>query len=652
MRISLRSEWRFGSVNSERARRQSRSFGRNALHVSTLDMKSPGFQLRAQRLQQIFTLSRVKSAWKDDVRVAARRAYIRDVIEHFDLHVDQDAELGKLVQTVLEGRYNPAPPARILVEKSKGLCRQIVMPSIKDMIVLQVLSSALYAALKGKAPTKKAFFEPEEHSFSATGQKSDYGGFSAWLKFQRALLRFAKEREYVIVTDIANYYDTISYVHLRNVLAGLTGEAECVLDMLIFVLSGLLWQPDYMPRVETGLPQIDMDAPRYLAHCFLFELDRYLNDQEDVDFVRFMDDIDIGVDTIQEAKRLLKNVDLLLQTRQVRLNSGKTIILTKDEAAVHFCTKENAELDLLTEALKQKRSAGQSLAGEKARLKVMLTEGIKYKRFDRGNGEKILKRIVGLCGEAGVAIDRSILERILKLRPASREAVLRYLARLSPLGGRQIEAICELLKTGLIVDQAFFASAANVLVEARFASGAIADQALKTLISLMPQDDYYGAYARIVLLSKYGSAHELKSELEALRPVWWQDYRLGRLVGGLVPCFQNTDLFGRYMELIKEANSAGSVETFDFHTRLQSDSAAFTRVYPFIKSPNSSKATGVTHAKYLVLLSALNNGSVELAKRQKIVDAMHKTWTDRHYLAIASRAAGLKLVKRKPILVK
>ncbi len=67
--------------------------------------------------------------------------------------------------------------------------------------------------------------------------------------------------------------------------------------MLIFVLSDLLWQPDYTPRIEVGLPQINLDAPRLLAHCFLYELDAFLDSDPNRDFVRYMDDIDVGVDT-------------------------------------------------------------------------------------------------------------------------------------------------------------------------------------------------------------------------------------------------------------------------------------------------------------------------------------------------------------------
>jgi hypothetical protein len=51
-----------------------------------------------------------------------------------------------------------------------------------------------------------------------------------------------------------------------------------------------------------------------------------------------MDDIDVGVDTIVDAKRVLRSVDLVLQTKQVRLNSGKTAILTRSEAIRAFST--------------------------------------------------------------------------------------------------------------------------------------------------------------------------------------------------------------------------------------------------------------------------------------------------------------------------
>ena len=133
----------------------------------------------------------------------------------------------------------------------------------------------------------------------------------------------------------------------------MTGAEECVLDMLIYVLSALLWQPDYMPRVEVGLPQINMDAPRLLAHCFLYELDQFLASDTSRDFVRYMDDIDIGVDSVAAAKEVLKSVDLVLQTKQVRLNSGKTLILSQSDALRHFRVVDNRKSIICATRLRQ-----------------------------------------------------------------------------------------------------------------------------------------------------------------------------------------------------------------------------------------------------------------------------------------------------------
>lgn len=604
-------------------------------------MKSPAFQLRAQRLRVIFTADRLKSAWKGVVRVSARRSQMRDIIEHFDLHLDQDRQFAKLINSIFEGRYTPAPPARVLVEKSKGLCRQLVMPSISDMVVLQVLSASLYAELKGKAPTKKAFFEPEEHAFSATGDKLDYGGFAAWKKFQKTLLKFAEEREFVVVTDIANYYDSISYVHLRNVLSALSGEAECVLDMLIFILSGLLWQPDYMPRVEIGLPQIDIDAPRYLAHCFLFELDRHLAAKEDVDFVRFMDDIDIGVDTVSRAKTILKEIDLLLQTRQVRLNSGKTQILTKAEAEVHFCIEQNAELDELTEKLESKSDSKEDIKAEREVLQAMWIKGLKNRVFDKGNGEKILKRILGLCTRYRVALKTDEVAREFRRRPQCRDAVLRYFVAQGPLLADHLDHISSLLNSGLVVDQATYTSVANCVVEGSVAAGKKVDVSLAKLVESFPEDDLFGVYSRLILLSKYGSPIALRRQIEQGRAFWWQDYRLARLVGGLLPCFQNSqDEAARFIDLIKESRSHGATETFDFHERLEMDPSVFKQMRPFLKSPNTSKPTGITHAKFMCLISALRCSEVDFDQRKQLVAAQKKALADRHYLALYRRALG------------
>jgi hypothetical protein len=71
------------------------------------------------------------------------------------------------------------------------------------------------------------------------------------------------------------------------------------------------------------------------------------------------------VDTIVDAKVVLRDIDLVLQTRQVRLNSGKTQILSKNEALLHFRVFDNAKLDALSASIDQLLKSGLSTETER-----------------------------------------------------------------------------------------------------------------------------------------------------------------------------------------------------------------------------------------------------------------------------------------------
>jgi hypothetical protein len=129
-------------------------------------MKSPRFDIRAAPLRQIFSPQNLDKVWREKVRIAMRSQFLKDGLEHFDFHIFRQIECRKLSLVIMEGNYVPERAQRILVEKSKGLCRQLVIPSAGDALVLQCLSDALYQEIRQRAPTNHAFFEPKEHRFS------------------------------------------------------------------------------------------------------------------------------------------------------------------------------------------------------------------------------------------------------------------------------------------------------------------------------------------------------------------------------------------------------------------------------------------------------------------------------------------------------
>jgi hypothetical protein len=607
-------------------------------------MKSPRFDLRADALRRIFSPDNLERVWKDKVRTSMREQYMNDGIENFDFHTARAQECRKLSLLILKGDYVPEKAQRILVEKSKGLCRQLVIPSARDALVLQCLSDALYQEIRDKAPTKRAFFEPKDHRFSRPGEfphRDSYGTFAAWLNFQRELFSFSKTRRFIVVTDIANYYDSISYVHLRNVITPIVGVEECVLDMLIYVLSSLLWQPDYMPSVEIGLPQMNLDAPRLLAHCFLYELDAFLASDTNRDFVRYMDDINIGVDTLADAKRVLKSVDLALQTRQVRLNSGKTLILTNIEALCHFRVKENADLDEMKSLIEQKQKAGLNTDSERRVIELRIRRGLATRAFDHGNGEKILKRWIGLAANLGASIRSRDLLSLFLYRPALRHAVCTYIRRFD-LTEARAKMLARAAESGLLVDDAAIVDLANNLVETAVTTTAKRREGILRVIKACDVSTYFGLYCKLWIQSKYDSPKALLNTIQSTIDNWVLHERLGRIIGAFVPVFQCSPEWQEYRRILSNSRNHGVRDACEFHRKLASDPATFQSMFYALSISNTSRGTGITHAKFLLLLSALQNSKAPSAQVETLRSPNAAAWRDVYYRRMARRI-GVKV---------
>ena len=582
--------------------------------------------------------------WKNKVQKGMQKHHIVDAIANYDFQLNINSECHRLSELILTGDYRPSEPKRILVEKSRGLCRQLVIPTIDDSLVLQCLSDALYLDLKGKEPTEKAFFEPEDHSFQlqagATFPKPDYGSFKAWLDFQRELLKFSKTYPYIVITDIANYYDGVSYSHLRNIISDLDIDVrEAVLDMLIFVLNGLLWKPDYMPRVEIGLPQINTDAPRILAHCFLYELDRFLAQRCQGDFARFMDDIDIGVSSVAEAKAILRDLDLSLHTRQVRLNAGKTLILTRADAAKHYRTKDNAFLDALERHIERRIKAGIPLTRERKHLSSSLASWYHAGRFDNGNGEKILKRAIKIATKIGADLDDSLLYDILQRRPGVRENACKLVAQLPASTGR-IFALHQIIASGSLVDDASFVYLATYITETVISPSMPELIAIRALVDEFPVETEFQLYGKILLASKYLSDRQLLQILSATQGRWRTDPWVARLVGACYPRFINSASMAGFRAMANNSGCVPSAQTFDFHERLHTEPAHFDKVYNYIKAGNPSKRIGTTHFRFLMAISAISNPAADPKKRNTIIANLGRAWADSFYRTIASLASG------------
>jgi hypothetical protein len=233
------------------------------------------------------------------------------------------------------------------MEKKFGICRHLMVPSPSDALVFQVLTDVLYDSVIKAQPSKAAFYARDRHGLSLPHEHKKAGSypwFILWPRFQKEIWNFSKSHRFLVTTDIANYFDAIGLRELRHVISAIAKTKEVYLDLLFALVEDLSWNPDYLPTSHKGLPMINIEAPRLLAHALLFEVDYVLKKRTKDSFVRWMDDINFGVSDLSSANVILGEINDVLKSRGLALNLAKTEIMTAKEAQYHFLFSENIRL--------------------------------------------------------------------------------------------------------------------------------------------------------------------------------------------------------------------------------------------------------------------------------------------------------------------
>jgi len=198
-------------------------------------MFSPKFHFNLPQLQKCINAGLLTEVWKQKILAQLRKQIFLDLIEYRDYTLRIENLSTEICHEIDEGRYRPVPVKTYLVEKSRGLCRQMTLIQPRDLLVMQALSGFLYADLKKHQPTEFAFFEPGDAKFNK-GQLlyrgNEYGSIASWKKFQQTIFAFAKDRKWLVVTDIANFYDFINFRHLRNIVPNIAMQVRVYLISL------------------------------------------------------------------------------------------------------------------------------------------------------------------------------------------------------------------------------------------------------------------------------------------------------------------------------------------------------------------------------------------------------------------------------------
>ncbi len=449
-------------------------------------------------------------------------------------------------------------PLLIRVEKKYGVCRHLQIPSPEDAVVLQTLIENLSPIIKIAQPSDRAYFS---RSHSSIKNEADvdtsfpYPWWELWPVFQKRIYEFTKKFNYVVVTDIANYYDGISFDRLRNVISGYGKFEECLLDFLFYMLESFVWRPDYLPLSGLGLPQVNFDAPQLLAHCLLFEIDKYLNDKTHGNFVRWMDDIDFGVQDTDQAKHILKDLDELLLTRGLHLNMGKTKILSYDSAKDYFLPDENRYLSFITERIKNKRGRGQTIDDEKKRVRKRFKKFLKKPNI--GRWEKVYNRYFTVAIDTKDPYLEKHVPSLLIDNPGIRTHICRYYTSLGPSQKRH-EHLKEYLLSNHCADDTSIFKIAKVFVDWPIRPGSkLIGDIIELSKEIAPKSHTY-LLASIWMIAKYCYDHDIASFLGRHAETWKYNSFLSRQVAAVIPRIRSQK--GQYRFIEKTLADTGQLD--------------------------------------------------------------------------------------------
>ena len=316
----------------------------------------------------------------------------------------------------------------------------------KHVYFLRGQMAALQRRVRGEGTVPGDLSLPH---YRAASQRS----FLNWLKYDqyRKYLIFKKLHPFFVLTDVANFFDSVLHSHVAEAIHGLPIRARTV-GLLFFLLERLSIRQEYAGSHGISLPTDEFDCSRTLAHMVLFPHDddmvKLVGDEN---YVRWMDDQNMGVGSRAEGLRVLSEVGRSLSRLHLSPNVQKSRVLGLGQARRHFHLDLNELLDDAEDVAKERWSrpwrrktvrrsrkflipsatTRKVVAGSKKKdaLRRVVSSIWSRAKVHEGDGEfaKVLKRLYRLAGLAGARQLRRRASRDVLADPHLAERICDYM---------------------------------------------------------------------------------------------------------------------------------------------------------------------------------------------------------------------------------
>jgi hypothetical protein len=380
-------------------------------------------------------------SWKA-VRSELKKCALRDVVDYLEYDINPEKWINHLLDEIARGTYEPRQPQRFTEAKSNGFSRRMTQPAIPDLVLFRTIADSLYRRAK-RYERGQVFCERDELPQPAPDTErpkdpfiraledwlTDYHSasgkaFRTWLKYNqyRKRLVFRRVHKFIVITDIANFFDSILYSRLTDSFSRLSVPPR-MLGLLFFMLERLSIRDAYTESPRIGLPVDEFACSRKLAHMVLFPHDdRMIEYIGEDSYVRWMDDQTFGVASKADGLRCLAAVGESLSRLHLTPNAKKSHVLSIAAAKRYFHFDLNEALDRVENLLKEK-----PLPLNAIRREIRAIYGKARKVEGQGQSDKVLKRIYRIAAIAGLRGLRRRALRDIVNTPTMARRILDYI---------------------------------------------------------------------------------------------------------------------------------------------------------------------------------------------------------------------------------
>jgi hypothetical protein len=592
-------------------------------------------RLRRQELTEVFSKQNITKIWRSVVKDQLRKVDILDIYDYYDFNYHIDSRALLIRNNIINGTYEASKPLIYKIEKKLGVCRHLVIPQPVDALVLQIITEKISPEILENQPSKNAFYSRDKHNLRKPYEIEEYGQNwkVLWKKMQKQIYKFNDEKELIAVTDLSNYYDSIFIPELRKIITGYVKNNEVLLDMLFKILESISWIPDYLPYVGRGLPTTNLEGIRLLAHSFLFELDNILKETSNDNFIRWMDDITIGVDTKVEAIEILSSSSDVLKSRGLALNLSKTNIYSSKDAEFHFLIDENAYLDNIDFDKYLENGINKITNELNTRFNRHLKNNRNAKYF-----EKISKRYITAFSKLN---SKKILNKVPKLfseNPGIRQNLLYYLSSLG-YNERTSEIVLKVLDELKLYDDISLFNICKLITEWNIPTNENGINFIKKIDSIITifsskRKNPFDFYCLLWIKSKYSHPEDLFVFIGRYENLWKSHPFLRRQVTSIMArlLLYKEDSIRKElsMQIATAEPQVVSVATSILYFKDSTSIEGKVKMYLFPKSKQETYSL----QKFLVLCSFLNSetyrtdADIQNKVREYITDHHYKKWIE------------------------